>query len=108
MKGNDGKWTCETCGASLTGEPQTVQYAYANGEAGRNMQHLYVGRHHFCNLNCFETYRSRYWAEKKARPIVEPKRFPVESETDSQDHSRGMTVFSNMEGFDETAVGTRS
>lgn len=45
---------------------------------------------------------------KKASPIVEPKRFPVESENDSQDHSRGMNVFSNMKGFDETALGTRS
>lgn len=38
---------------------------------------------------------------RKGSPIVEPKRFPVESENDSQD-SRGMNVFPNMEGFEET------
>lgn len=102
MNGYKGKWTCNTCGGSLEGEAKTVQFAYACGDGGRQLHHLHVGILHFCNLDCFETYRSRYWAGKKASPIVEPKRFPVEPETDSQEHSRGMTVFPNMEGFEET------
>lgn len=73
MNGYNGKWTCNTCGASLEGEPETVQYAYSWGEAGRKMHHLHVGRCHFCNLDCFETYRSRYWAEKDNQKIYMDK-----------------------------------
>lgn len=67
MNGYNGKWTCNTCGASLKGEANTVQFAYACGDGGRQLHHLHVGILHFCNLDCFEEYRRRYWAEKESK-----------------------------------------
>ena len=60
LNGYDGTSECEVCGAVLTGEAKTAQYAYACGEEGRKIHHLHVGNTHFCNLDCFEKYKAKY------------------------------------------------
>lgn len=60
LNGYDGTSECEICGAVLTGEAKTAQYAYACGEEGRKIHHLHVGNTHFCNLDCFEKYKAKY------------------------------------------------